>query len=145
MPFYLLREQCRNKKKDLITIITPPMFVASTCVFLLWAFKVRGLPCVGLPACVRVCNLQLCVLSCSVVQFLHSKHMFTFSLQRDSGPSLYLLLWFHQLMSLSDSTHTHTDTHACTQKYEQRQLIRHITNRDRHSEGLVYLSHPLNE
>lgn len=41
-------------------------------------FQRKGVHVYDVHVCVRVCNLQLCVLSCSVVQFLHSKHMFTF-------------------------------------------------------------------
>lgn len=79
--------------------------------------------------CVRgvlVCNFQLCVLSCSFVQFLHSKHPFSLSLQRDSGPSQYLLLRFHQLMSLSErhahSTAEYSVTHMCTHTHTVLQM-----------------------
>lgn len=71
-------------------------------------FWYNGVHVFDVHACVSVCDLQLCVLLCRVFFFFFSKHMFTLSLRRDSGPSEYLLLWFHQLMSLSDGAHTKT-------------------------------------
>ena len=77
-------------------------------------------------AYVSECVVFSCV-SCPVVPFLHSKHMFSRSLLRDRGPPHYLPLWLHQLMSLSDR-HTHTHTRWSTNTHTYSPTHKHFKN-----------------
>lgn len=95
-----------------------------------------------------ICSCVFCpVLLCS---FFTVNTCSLFSLQRDSGPSQYLLPWFHQLMSLSDSTHTQTGEHRHNHIYtwmsvdkDNSHYILHF--KIRHFKIIVIMSTPLND